>query len=90
MPSLDWLADRLGVSRRYMSDTIKTDTGKTAIDQINLYLVEEAKNLLLEPKSSISETAYKLGFEYPQYFSRLFKKKTGLSPKEYIENASMN
>ncbi len=90
IPSVEWLANQLGVSHRYMRDTIKAETGKTAVDQINLYLVEEAKNLLLAPNASISETAYKLGFEYPQYFSRLFKKKTGLSPKEYIENASMN
>lgn len=90
IPTVEWLANRLGVSHRYMSDTIKTETGKTAIDQINLYLVEEAKNLLLAPNASISETAYKLGFEYPQYFSKVFKKKTGISPKEYVENASMN
>ena len=90
IPTVDWLAGQLGVSHRYMSDTIKAETGKTAIDQINLYLIEEAKNLLLVPNASVSETAYKLGFEYPQYFSRLFKKKTGFSPKEYIENASMN
>jgi AraC-like DNA-binding protein len=90
IPTIEWLADELGVSRRYMSDTIKAETGKTAIDQINLYLIEEAKNLLLAPNTSIAETAYKLGFEYPQYFSRLFKKKTGLSPKEYIESASLN
>lgn len=90
IPTVEWLAGKLGISHRYMRDTIKAETGKTAIDQINLYLVEEAKNLLLTPNTSISETAYKLGFEYPQYFSRLFKKKTGLSPKEYIESASMN
>jgi len=90
IPSVEWLASQLGVSHRYMRDTIKTETGKTAVDQINLYLVEEAKNLLLAPNASISETAYQLGFEYPQYFSRLFKKKVGISPKEYIENASMN
>jgi AraC-like DNA-binding protein len=90
IPTVEWLASQLGVSHRYMRDTLKAETGKTAVDQINLYLVEEAKNLLLAPNTSISETAYKLGFEYPQYFSRLFKKKTGLSPKEYIENASMN
>ena len=87
IPSIEWMAEQLGISHRYMSDTIKAETGKTAIDQINLYLIEEAKNLLLTPNTSISETAYKLGFEYPQYFSRLFKKKTGLSPSEYIENA---
>ncbi|WP_198931779.1 helix-turn-helix domain-containing protein [Labilibacter marinus] len=90
IPSVEWLASQLGVSHRYMRDTLKAETGKTAVDQINLYLVEEAKNLLLASNASISETAYKLGFEYPQYFSRLFKKKTGLSPKEYIENASIN
>ncbi|MBD0404250.1 AraC family transcriptional regulator [Flammeovirga sp. EKP202] len=90
IPTAEWIANQLGVSHRYMRDTIKTETGKTAVDQINLYLVEEAKNLLLAPNASISETAYKLGFEYPQYFSRLFKKKTGLSPKEYIETANMN
>jgi len=90
IPTVEWFASKLGVSHRYMRDTIKAETGKTAVDQINLYLVEEAKNLLLAPNASISETAYKLGFEYPQYFSRLFKKKTGQSPKEYIENATMN
>jgi len=90
IPAVDWIAEQLEVSRRYMSDSIKSETGKTAVDQINLFLVEEAKNLLLAPDASISETAYQLGFEYPQYFSRLFKKKTGQSPKAYIESISMN
>lgn len=90
IPSVEWIASQLGVSHRYMSDSIKTETGKTAIDQVNSYLIEEAKHLLLSPETTISETAYKLGFEYPQYFSRLFKKKTGLSPKAYIESAAVN
>ncbi len=90
IPTMEWMAEKLGVSHRYMSDSIKSETGKTAIDQLNLYLIEEAKNLLLAPNTTISETAYKLGFEYPQYFSRLFKKKVGISPKEYVESASLN
>lgn len=89
-PTVDWLAEQLRVSHRYMSDTIKAETGKTAVDQINLYLIDEAKNMLLVPNTSISEIAYQLGFEYPQYFSRLFKKKVGISPKQYIEQAQMN
>jgi AraC-like DNA-binding protein len=49
-----------------------------------------SKKILFTPNVSISETAYQLGFEYPQYFSRLFKKKREMSPKEYIEKVSMN
>lgn len=90
IPTLDWMATQLNVSHRYMSDTIKAETGKTAVDQINLFLIEEAKSLLLSPNLSISETAYKLGFEYPAYFTRVFKKKTGMSPKQYIKEYSLN
>ena len=90
IPTVDWMAAQLKVSHRYMSDTIKAETGKTAVDQINLFLVEEAKGMLLNPNLSISETAYKLGFEYPQYFTRVFKKKVGMSPKAYIKAHSLN
>lgn len=82
-PAIDTIAEQLHMSHRYMSDSIKTETGKTAIDQINLFVVDKAKNLLLEPNHSVSEVAYKLGFEYPSYFSRLFKRKVGDSPAGY-------
>ncbi len=90
IPSVEWISGQLGVSYRYMGDTIKAETGKTAIEQINLYLIEQAKYLLLTPNVSISETAYNLGFKYPQYFSRLFKQKVGMSPKQFIEQAQMS
>ncbi|MEM7134152.1 MAG: helix-turn-helix transcriptional regulator [Chloroflexota bacterium] len=82
-PRVDTIARELGLSPRYLSDSLKAETGKTAIEHIHLYLIDEAKNLLLEPGSKISETAYTLGFDSPKYFSRLFKKKVGVSPTVY-------
>ena len=80
----------MSVSKRYLSDTLKIETGKTTTEHLQLYLVDQAKNILLKPNKSISEVAYELGFEYPQYFSRLFKKKEGISPTKYRELYKMN
>lgn len=90
VPRIGLLADRMLVSQRYLSDTLKKETGKTSTEHLNLFLINEAKNALLEPKKSISEVSYELGFSYPSYFSRLFKKTEGISPKEYREMFSMN
>ena len=90
IPSIEQLADKMSVSQRYLSDTLKKETGKTTTEHLQFYLIDEAKNILLKPNKSIAEVAYELGFEYPQYFSRLFKKKEGLSPTEYREKYKMN
>jgi len=90
IPNIEQIADKLLVSQRYLSDTLKKETGKTTTEHLQLYLIDEAKNILLKPNKSISEVAYELGFEYPQYFSRLFKKKEGLSPSEYREKYKIN
>ncbi|GAB5425609.1 MAG: hypothetical protein Crog4KO_27560 [Crocinitomicaceae bacterium] len=90
LPTIEEIAKSLSVTQRYLSDTLKKETGKTTTEHIQLFLINEAKDLLLAPNASISETAYQLGFEYPQYFSRLFKKKVGVTPKEFIESHSMN
>lgn len=89
-PSIDWVANGLRVSPRYLSDALKAETGKTALEHIHLFLIDEAKNLLLEPGKTVVEVAYQLGFEYPQYFSRLFKKKVGVSPKEFREDRAIH
>lgn len=65
------------------SSGIKKETGKNAQDHIHFYLIEEAKNVLLNSNKSVSEIAYSLGFEYPQYFNKLFKQKTGKTPIEF-------
>jgi len=90
IPSIELIANKLSVSQRYLSDTLKKETGKTTIEHLHLHLIDEAKNILLQPNKSISEVAYELGFEYPPYFSRLFKKKEGISPTEYREKYKMN
>ncbi len=90
IPSIEQLAKNMSVSQRYLSDTLKKETGKTSTKHLQLYLIDEAKNIILNPNKSISEVAYELGFEYPQYFSRLFKKKEGLSPSQYRDQFKLN
>jgi AraC-like DNA-binding protein len=83
LPNVQYLAKKLNFSANYLSDLLKKETGKTAQEHIHLFVINKAKNSLLNSGSSISEIGYALGFEYPQHFSNLFKSKTGMSPSEY-------
>lgn len=85
LPTVQFMAGQLAVSPRYLTDLLKQETGKTALDHIHIFLIDEAKNLLLSTDKTIAETAYELGFENPPYFSRLFKKVIGLTPVAYKE-----
>lgn len=87
LPSVQYLAGELSISSRYLSDVLRQETGKTALEHIHIYLIKEAKNLLLSSENNISEIAYDLGFESPSYFTRLFKKVTGVTPVQYKEKA---
>lgn len=80
LPSVGYMASNLNISPRYLSDMLKQETGKTALELIHLHLVGEAKNLIKEGKMNITEISYILGFDNPTYFSRLFKKEVGVSP----------
>lgn len=83
LPSVNVMASQLNLSSRYLSDMLKQETGKTAIELIHIYLVNEAKNRLKSDDQRVSDIAYELGFENLPYFSRLFKKETGLSPNQF-------
>lgn len=85
-PSIAYLAAKCHLSANYLSDLLKKETGRTAKDHINDFLVNKAKNLLLSSTDTISGIAYTLGFNYPHYFSRLFKRKTGLTPQQYRQS----
>lgn len=83
LPTVKAMADSLNTSTRYLSDLLRQETGKTALELIHIFLIGEAKNLLQHRDKTVAETAYSLGFENPPYFTRLFKKETGFTPLEY-------
>ena len=58
------------------SATLKEETGMGAQEHIHHFVVNKAKNQLLNSNDTVGQIAYSLGFEYPQHFSRVFKAKT--------------
>ena len=83
LPTVNYCADQLHLSANYFGDMVKKETGKTALEYIQLKVIELAKEKVLGTGRSISEIAYELGFKYPQHFTRAFKKSTGHTPLEY-------
>ncbi|PHN03409.1 helix-turn-helix domain-containing protein [Flavilitoribacter nigricans] len=83
LPTVAYFAEALCVSPNYLSDFLRSNTGKSTQEHIHLAILEQAKILLLSSSRTVSQIAYELGFEYPQYFSRLFKQKTGLTPSAF-------
>ncbi|MEM7130516.1 MAG: helix-turn-helix transcriptional regulator [Chloroflexota bacterium] len=82
-PTVKYCAEQVGFSPNYLSDLLRKEAGKSTQEHIHYHLIEKAKTRLLGSDSSVSEIAYELGLEYPQYFSKLFKLKTGVSPASY-------
>jgi AraC-like DNA-binding protein len=83
IPTVKSCADAMNLSPNYFSDLLKSETGRNAQEHIHYFLLEKAKNLLLGSDKRINEIAYELGFQHPQSFSRLFKKKLGVSPADF-------
>lgn len=83
IPTVHSLGNQVGLTPSYLSDMLRSLTGRNAQQFIHDKLIEKAKELLSTTDLSISEIAYQLGFEYSQSFNRLFKSKTNLSPLEF-------
>jgi AraC-like DNA-binding protein len=73
----------MGESPVQLNRAIKSVSGKTASDLIIERLILEAKRLLLFSDLSNKEVAFKLNYEDPSYFTRIFRRKTGLTPTEF-------
>ncbi|AUD05968.1 helix-turn-helix domain-containing protein [Spirosoma pollinicola] len=83
VPTVAYFAQALNLSPNYFGDLIKKETGKSALEFIQLHLIDLAKERLFDTSKSVSKIAYELGFKYPQHFTRFFKQKVGVSPIEY-------
>ena len=83
IPTVDYFANKLNLSAGYLTDLLKKEIGKTTKEYLQIEVIERAKYKLLNSNDTVSEIAYTLGFEYPQYFNRLFKQKTGMTPLDY-------
>jgi len=83
LPTVKYFADKVFLSSNYFGDLVKKETGKTAQEYIQNAIIDLAKEEIADSRKSISQIAYELGFQYPQHFSRLFKKGTQVTPGEY-------
>ena len=89
LPTVKYFADRACLSPNYFGDLVKKETGRTAQEYIQDKLINIAKEEILSQTRNVSEIAYRLGFQYPQHFTRIFKKRVGCTPGEY-RNGSFN
>lgn len=82
LPTVQYCADKLCMSANYFGDVIKKTTGDTAGNHIRRFVIQLAKNGLASGET-VSQVSDRLGFEYTQHFSRMFKKSEGITPSEY-------
>ena len=82
LPTVKYCAQQLFLSPNYFGDLIRMLTGDTATSHIRRFVMQRAQRLLIGG-ATVSEVATRLGFEYPQHFTRQFKKHFGVTPSEF-------
>jgi two-component system, response regulator YesN len=83
--SLEEMAEDLFYSANYINRIFKQVTGETIFNYASAYRIKKAMEMLLDPKIKLSGVSDMLGYSNPAYFSYIFRKATGLTPKEYRE-----
>jgi len=79
----DLFASELHVSQKKLNEMVKSLTGKTACYLVEEKIVTEAKRILTQSSQRVKQIAWQLGYEDQYYFSRMFKRQTGISPRKY-------
>lgn len=83
LPSVKYFADKCCLSSNYFGDLVKKETGKTPLEFIQQKIIGIAKEELHSTDVTITEVAYRLGFQSSQHFNRYFKRCTGMTPTEF-------
>lgn len=86
LPTVQALSTQLNVTPHYLSDMLRSLTGQNTQQHIHNKLIEKAKEILSTTNLTVAEIAYNLGFEHPQSFNKIFKRKTKMSPVEFRES----
>lgn len=86
--SLKTVADKVGLSPAYLSSQFKKEVGENLSDYLTHVRVKKAKELLCRTSKMVYEVAYDVGFHDYKYFSQIFKKCTGLTPRQYQNSAN--
>ncbi|MED4014516.1 MULTISPECIES: response regulator transcription factor [Sutcliffiella] len=81
--TLQDIAEKFYLSREHISRKFKQEYNETITDYLMKIRIEKAKELLTKPQLKVYEIAYKVGYQNEKYFSKVFKKYTGLTPNEF-------
>ncbi|HZG86022.1 AraC family transcriptional regulator [Paenibacillus sp.] len=82
-PTVEQLADVMGITPGYLIRTFKANLGMTPLRYMTFLRIDKAKELLSQSELSIKQITAEIGLDDPYYFSRLFKKQTGMTPTEF-------
>jgi two-component system, response regulator YesN len=89
--SLEAMAEQVNISPQYFSKLIKKTTGFNFIDWLSMLRVKKAKELLTTTDFTVKEVCFMVGYKDPNYFSRIFKKRIGITPSEFVKaNSFLN
>lgn len=83
IPTVHYFAEKMQLTPNYLGDVLKTYTHKSAIETIHEHITNKAKQLLIESNLTNAEIAFELGFDYPNYFAKFFKKQTQQTAKQF-------
>lgn len=84
LPTVKYCARQLFLSPNYFGDLMRELTADSATSHIRRFVMQRAQQLLLAG-ATVTETAERLGFDYPQHFTRVFKKHFGVTPSQFIK-----